>query len=60
MAQHNVQDIRNIALCGHGSAGKTTLADALLNAMREPLRQALEGNLTAKQAAEMMQANAKR
>ena len=26
----NVQDIRNLALCGHGSAGKTTLADALL------------------------------
>jgi len=30
MAPHNVEDIRNIALCGHGSAGKTTLADTLL------------------------------
>jgi elongation factor G len=30
MAQHKVEDIRNIAFCGHGSAGKTTLADALL------------------------------
>ncbi|REK19060.1 MAG: elongation factor G [Planctomycetota bacterium] len=29
MAQ--TQDIRNIVLCGHGSAGKTTLADAMLN-----------------------------
>jgi elongation factor G len=28
---HNVQDIRNIVLCGHGSAGKTTLADTILN-----------------------------
>ncbi len=35
-------------------------ADALLNAMREPLRQALEGKLTPQQAAEMMQANAER
>ena len=26
----NVADIRNIAICGHGSAGKTTLADELL------------------------------
>jgi ABC-type glycerol-3-phosphate transport system substrate-binding protein len=32
-------------------------ADALLNAMREPLRQALEGKLTPEEAAEMMQAN---
>ena len=30
MAQHKVEDIRNIAFCGHGSAGKTTLADTLL------------------------------
>jgi elongation factor G len=29
MAQ--TQDIRNIVFCGHGSAGKTTLADAILN-----------------------------
>lgn len=31
MAKYNVDDIRNIALCGHGSAGKTTLIDAILN-----------------------------
>jgi elongation factor G len=31
MAQYQVQDIRNIVLCGHGSAGKTTLADTILN-----------------------------
>ena len=31
MAKYNVDDIRNIVLCGHGSAGKTTLIDALLN-----------------------------
>lgn len=30
MANHNVADIRNIVLCGHGAAGKTTLADKLL------------------------------
>jgi elongation factor G len=30
MAQHKVEDIRNIVFCGHGSAGKTTLADTLL------------------------------
>ncbi len=26
----NIQDIRNIAVCGHGSAGKTSLVDQLL------------------------------
>ena len=31
MAKYKVEDIRNIALCGHGSAGKTTLVDTLLN-----------------------------
>jgi len=31
MAQRKVEDIRNIAFCGHGSAGKTTLVDKLLN-----------------------------
>jgi elongation factor G len=30
MSQSKVQDIRNIVFCGHGSAGKTTLADAIL------------------------------
>jgi elongation factor G len=30
MAKYKVDDIRNIALVGHGSAGKTSLADALL------------------------------
>ena len=31
MPKFNVQDIRNIALCGHGSSGKTTLVDKMLN-----------------------------
>ncbi|MCL4299356.1 MAG: extracellular solute-binding protein [Anaerolineae bacterium] len=35
-------------------------ADALLNAMREPLRQALEGKLTPEEAAELMQMNVER
>ncbi len=30
MANYHVEDIRNIALVGHGAAGKTTLADTLL------------------------------
>src|SRR6516165_9824117 len=30
MAKYKVEDIRNIALVGHGAAGKTSLADALL------------------------------
>jgi ABC-type glycerol-3-phosphate transport system substrate-binding protein len=35
-------------------------ADALLNSMREPLRQVLDGQVTPEQAAEMMQVNAER
>ena len=31
MAKDKIEDIRNIAFCGHGSAGKTTLVDKLLN-----------------------------
>jgi elongation factor G len=30
MAKYNVDDIRNLALAGHGASGKTSLADALL------------------------------
>ena len=30
MATRNPHDIRNIAFCGHGAAGKTTLADRIL------------------------------
>ncbi len=31
MAKYNVADIRNVVLCGHGSSGKTTLVDRILN-----------------------------
>jgi elongation factor G len=34
MAKHKVEDIRNVALVGHGAAGKTSLADALLFAAK--------------------------
>ncbi len=30
MSKHSVDQIRNIAFCGHGSAGKTTLVDRIL------------------------------
>ena len=30
MTQYTAENIRNIALAGHGSAGKTSLAEALL------------------------------
>jgi elongation factor G len=36
---HQVQDIRNILFCGHGSSGKTTLADAILSATGAVKRQ---------------------
>jgi elongation factor G len=32
MVKYKVEEIRNIAFCGHGSAGKTTLVDRLLTA----------------------------
>ncbi|MBN1394536.1 MAG: elongation factor G [Pirellulales bacterium] len=31
MSKHAVDQIRNVAFCGHGSAGKTTLVDRILN-----------------------------
>jgi elongation factor G len=34
MAKYKVEDIRNIALVGHGAAGKTSLADAMLFAAK--------------------------
>jgi len=40
MAKYTVETIRNIALCGHGSAGKTTLVDAMLSATGTITRQA--------------------
>ena len=30
MKQYSAENIRNIALLGHGNSGKTTLADAIL------------------------------
>src|SRR4029079_19753884 len=34
MAKHKVEDIRTVALVGHGAVGKTSLADALLFAAK--------------------------
>src|SRR5262245_50624189 len=31
MANYRTEDIRNVALAGHGASGKTSLADALLS-----------------------------
>ena len=40
MASSKIQDIRNLCLCGHGSSGKTTLADAMLTSTNTVSRQA--------------------
>jgi len=40
MAKYKVEDIRSIAFCGHGSAGKTTLVDKLLTTTGAVNRQA--------------------
>ncbi|NLY02063.1 MAG: elongation factor G [Rhodopirellula sp.] len=40
MAKYQVQDIRNIAFCGHGGTGKTTLIDKMLMATGAVNRQA--------------------
>jgi len=40
MAKYEVQDIRSIALCGHGGSGKTTLVDKMLTTTATLKRQA--------------------
>ncbi len=40
MSKYQVDQIRNIVLCGHGSAGKTTLVDTLLSRTGAVKRQA--------------------
>lgn len=46
MSEYNVKDIRNVMLCGHGSVGKTTLAEAILfnSGARSRLGRVDEGN----------------
>ena len=39
MSKHSPDKIRNIAICGHGSSGKTTLVDHLLHATGAVARQ---------------------
>jgi len=40
MAKYQVEDIRNVVFCGHGSSGKTTLVDTLLGTTGAVTRQA--------------------
>ena len=40
MVKYKVEDIRNLVLCGHGSAGKTTLVDKILTSTGMLNRQA--------------------
>ena len=40
MAKYQVEDVHNVVLCGHGSAGKTTLVDTMLTSTGTLTRQA--------------------
>jgi elongation factor G len=44
MAAYTTKDIRNVALCGHGDAGKTTLGEAMLFAAKVTTRQGTVGD----------------